>query len=122
MSKFAKNFNAAQWPLATLAELDFTDMKDTKPIKVAFIPDGAVVTGISLHTDVAFSGTVALTLDAASIGSLAAVADTAVTGYPKRVATGGWIMATPSAAQTKGHAMVRVEYVLPDRANETSRG
>lgn len=121
MANKAKNIDNLQWPLTALVEFDHSTLVDNTPLKVAFLPDNAVVVGASTHTDVAFSGELTVNLpDASELTKIKAKADTVVAGYPKLVAKGGWVTVTPDAKQTTGHGFLRIEYVVPNRGNESA--
>lgn len=121
MTNKAKNIDNLQWPLTALVEFDYTTLVDKTPLKVAFLPDNAIVVGVSTHTDVAFSGEIDVKLpDDSALTKIKAKADTVVAGYPKQVAKGGWVTATPDAEQTVGHGFLRIEYVVPSRGNESA--
>ena len=121
------SIDALQWPLVAVADFDFADVANGASVNVAFIPDGAIVTGVSTHCDVAFDQDIEVKLpDGTYIDTLKVVADGPASNIPKRVASGGFMtVATDPAAladATTGHAYVCVQYVVPGRANETSHG
>lgn len=121
MTNKAKNIDNLQWPLTALVEFDYANLVDATALKVAFLPDNAIVVGVSTHVDVAFSGELDIKLpDNSALTKIKAKTDTAVQGYPKLVEKGGWVTATPDAKQTTGHGFLRIEYIVPNRGNESA--
>lgn len=117
------SIDALQWPLTVVMDIGFADVA-AGPTNVAFIPDGAIILGVSTHVDVAFDNDVEIKLPGGTVAAtIKLAAQGAAVGFPARVASGGMMTAArKTAAPTTGHAYVTVQYVVPGRANETSHG
>lgn len=110
-----------QYPLVAEQAFDFTHVADSGvPVKILRLPRGATILSGTLSVTTAFGGALALgpAGTPAMYGSLAgAVGNVALTPTFK-ANEASELFLTPAAASTAGKGVLRVTYVITDRANE----
>lgn len=119
-----------QWPLYALAELKFNELSNGEAVTFLTLPAGALVTDGGLHVLDGFNGgsaSVTLTdtesaplqwLGSADLGT-PGMAGLGAGVVGKYYPAGATLRLTPAlGSPTKGHAVLRVGYVVLGRANE----
>ena len=113
-----------QYPLVALQAINFADLTAGTAVPLTKLPRGARIIAARLQVDKSFGAAITLELgdagNATRYGAalaLSAVGNVAITTTLAAV-TEPVITGKVSAAVTAGNAVLFVEYVLPDRANE----
>lgn len=114
-----------QFPLVLMQAFTFENIADANvAVPVAKLPHGARVLRGQLITDAAFTAASTIKIGTATSDARFGTIDATAVGVdaltiPNDTVEETVIYAKPSVAMTQGSALLVMEYVIPDRANDT---